>query len=104
MDTQSSQKRSPRDSAKSKQQTTVAPEAEKKQRNSYSDHDDEQHFDRSLDHVARVRAAKEAAQRKMEEFGDASEYDITIMHGQLKKVIDGSALPTFDFKPEKGES
>ena len=42
-------------------------------------------MDRSGDHVARVRAAKEAAQREMESFGDVSEYDITIIRGQLKE-------------------
>jgi hypothetical protein len=42
-------------------------------------------MDRSNDHVARVRAAKEAAQREMESFGDVSEYDIAIIRGQLKE-------------------
>ncbi|WP_188759673.1 hypothetical protein [Edaphobacter acidisoli] len=42
-------------------------------------------MDFSNDHVARVRAAKTAAQREMESFGDVSEYDVTILHGQLKE-------------------
>jgi hypothetical protein len=50
-----------------------------------ADFDHEEYMDRSNDHVARVRAAKEAAQREMESFGDVSEYDITIIQGQLKE-------------------
>ncbi len=34
------------------------------------------------DLVARVRAAKAAAQREMESFGDVSEYEIRKIHGQ----------------------
>jgi hypothetical protein len=48
--------------------------------------------------VARVRAAKEAAQRRMEEFGDVSEYDITILHGQLKEEPEQDAQPSLDFE------
>jgi hypothetical protein len=80
---QNSQKRSPRSSAKSRQDTTGTPEAAQKP---FEDFDEEQHMDRSGDHVARVRAAKEAAQREMESFGDVSEYDITILQGQLKQA------------------
>ncbi|HET9184478.1 MAG TPA: hypothetical protein VFP59_20340 [Candidatus Angelobacter sp.] len=47
----------------------------------HSQYDDD-YFDHSDDLIARVRRAKEAAQRKMEEFGDPSEYDITIIRGQ----------------------
>jgi hypothetical protein len=43
------------------------------------------YLDHSDDLVARVRRAKEAAQRKMEEFGDPSEYEITIIHGRKKE-------------------
>jgi hypothetical protein len=55
-----------------------------------TDFDAEPYFDRSFDMVARVRAAKEAAQRKIEEFGDVSEYEITTVQGQ-KKQTDQSA-------------
>ena len=83
MATQNSQKKSPRSSAKSKQDTTeILNGSSSHQR--FSEEDDK-HFDRSFDHVARVRAAKEAAQRKMESFGDISEYDITIIQGQLRE-------------------
>jgi hypothetical protein len=59
--------------------------------------DFEQYLDRSFDLVARVRAAKEAAQRKMEEFGDVSEYDVTIIYGQKKE-------PDPDDKAENSEA
>ncbi len=104
MDTQNSQKRSPRGSAKTKQETTAAPDAGTRQRRPNHDQDDsdEQYYDRSLDHVARVRAAKEAAQRRMEEFGDVSEYDITILHGQLKEDPNQDTQPSLDFE-RKGD-
>jgi hypothetical protein len=43
------------------------------------------YLDHSDDLVARVRRANEAAQRKMEEFGDPSEYEITIIRGRKKE-------------------
>jgi hypothetical protein len=42
-------------------------------------------MDFSTGMVARVRAAKEAAQREMESFGDVSDYDVTILQGQLNE-------------------
>lgn len=103
MDIQNSQKRSPRDSAKTKQETTAAPDARSQRRRATHDQDDsdEEYFDRSLDHVARVRAAKEAAQRRMEEFGDVSEYDVTIIHGQLKEEPSEDKQPSLDFEHEE---
>jgi hypothetical protein len=50
-----------------------------------SDAEEKQFMDFSGDHVARVRAAKAAAQREMESFGDPSEYDVVILQGQLKE-------------------
>ena len=47
---------------------------------------DQEYYDRSLDMVARVRAAKEAAQRKSEAFGDVSEYEVTTICGQKKNT------------------
>jgi hypothetical protein len=43
------------------------------------------YLDHSDDLVARVRRAKEAAQRRMEEFGDPAEYEITIIRGRKKE-------------------
>jgi hypothetical protein len=57
--TLNSQKKSPRNSAKSRQDTSGTPEAAQKP---FEDFDEEERYmDRSGDHVARVRAAKEAA-------------------------------------------
>jgi hypothetical protein len=57
-------------------------------------------MDRSIDHVARVRAAKEAAQREMESFGDVSEYDITIIQGQLKEQPATASQSSLDFQSD----
>jgi hypothetical protein len=50
------------------------------------DVDREQYLDRSFDLVARVRAAREAAQREMEAFGDVSEYEIRKIYGQRTDI------------------
>jgi hypothetical protein len=57
-------------------------------------------MDYSFDHVARVRAAKEAAQREMESFGDLSEYDVTIIQGQLVEKPIGDPQPSLDFEAD----
>jgi hypothetical protein len=54
-------------------------------------------MDRSIDHVARVRAAREATQREMESFGDVSEYDITIIQGHLKEEPADAPQASLDF-------
>jgi hypothetical protein len=61
---------------------------------------DERYYDRSDDLVARVRAARAAAQREMEAFGDPSEYDITIIHGQKKEDPADSATNSDSNKPQ----
>jgi hypothetical protein len=50
------------------------------------DLDREQYLDRSFDLVARVRAARDAAQREMEAFGDVSEYEIRKIYGQRTDI------------------
>jgi hypothetical protein len=56
-------------------------------------------MDYSMDHVARVRRAREAAQRQMESFGDAAEYHITIIRGQLKpEPSEPPTQPALDFE------
>lgn len=98
MGTQNSQKRSRQGSATQNRKLVRFGEDEGA-REDGSEH--EQYYERSLDHVARVRAAKEAAQRRMEEFGDVSEYDITIIHGQLKEEPNqDAAQPSLDFERE----
>jgi len=101
VDTQNSQKKSPRSSAKSKQDTTTIPETSSQHPRSFDDLDNEEkYFDHSIDHVARVRAAKEAAQREMESFGDVSEYDITIIQGLKKEEPEGTPQASLDFKDD----
>ena len=98
MDTRNSQKKSPRSSARSKQDTTGAPEPVKPYWEPIDEVDEEdKYMDRSIDQVARVRAAKEAAQREMESFGDVSEYDITVIRGQLKEEPVGASQSTLEF-------
>jgi hypothetical protein len=84
VDTQNSQKKSRHSSAKSEKSRSGIDRQEQQQR-PVADFNHEEYMDRSNDHVARVRAAKEAAQREMESFGDVSEYDISIIRGQLKE-------------------
>lgn len=60
-------------------------------------------MDFSGDHVARVRAAKEAVQREMESFGDVSEYDVVILQGQLKEEPVTPSQPPLDFGSKPGE-
>ncbi len=99
MDTRNSQKRSPRSLAKSKQDTIGTPQPPPVSRKPVEDFDEEENYmDRSGDHVARVREAKEAAQREMESFGDVSEYDITIIRGQLKEEPIVISQPSLEFK------
>lgn len=64
------------------------------------DFDLEEHMDRSLDHVAHVRAAREAAQHEMESFGDVSEYEVTTIQGQLKEEPNTPSQASLDFQNE----
>ena len=101
MGTPNSQKRSPRSSVKSKQNTTAPSGSSGK---SFEDSEDEERYmDRSGDHVARVRAAKEAAQREMESFGDVSEYDVTIIQGQLREEPVIGSQSSLCFQDTPGE-
>lgn len=84
MDTQNSQKKSPR-SSKRNRNTAVSNEPASGFDRYGDERFDDPYTDRTPDLVARVRAAREAAQREMESFGDISEYDITIIHGQRKE-------------------
>ena len=62
------------------------------------DIDAEKYMDYSTGMVARVRAAKEAAQREMESFGDVSEYDITILQGQRKEEPGAASQSSLEFQ------
>lgn len=103
MDTQNSQKKSPRSSARSKQESAGIPATPRPHRGGFGDPDDE-YMDRSIDHVARVRAAREAAQRAMESFGDVSEYDVTILQGQLKVEPATPSQVPLDFESQQQET
>jgi hypothetical protein len=105
VDTTNSQKKSPRNSAKNERNNLDMPQSPAP----VTPLDFEQYLDRSFDLVARVRAAKEAAQRKMEEFGDVSEYDVTIIYGQKKEPhpddnAEGSEAhqSSFEFRAQDG--
>jgi len=84
--------------AKSEKEKSIMPDTNHRP---YEAPEEEQHIDRSFDHVARVRETKEAAQREMEEFGDVSEYDITVIQGQLKEEPAAASQPEFDFNDER---
>ena len=103
MGTQNSQKKSPRSSAKSKQDTSGKAESPRSSQKPFDTLEDEERYvDRSNDQVARVRAAKDAAQREMESFGDVSEYDITILQGQLKGEPVAASQSSLELQVEIG--
>jgi hypothetical protein len=95
--TASSQRKSPRSSAKSETSTASIGDTPVQPRRSPIV-DDEDYIDRSTDLVARVRAAREAAQREMESFGDPSEYDVTIIRGHKRDERPAVAQATLDFE------
>lgn len=99
MDTRNSQKKSPRNSAKSEAKSSET-RASASAHETSGNFDEENYMDHSLDHVARVRAAKEAAQREMESFGDVSEYDITILQGQLKEEASAPSQAPLAFESD----
>ena len=100
MDTQNSPKKSPRNSAKSKRDANEASEASRPPRKNFDDSDEEKYMDRSFDMVARVRAAKEAARREMESFGDISEYEITTLQGMKNRQPEKTSQAALDFGPD----
>ncbi len=69
-----------------------------------TDPDHEQYLDRSIDLVARVRAAKEAAQREMESFGDVSEYEIRKIYGQKTELPYDEADDANDGSPQQSRA
>lgn len=44
--------------------------------------DEDRYLDRSSDLVARVRTAREAAQLRMDAFGDVAEYEVRVVRGR----------------------
>lgn len=53
--------------------------------------ENDRYMDRSDDLVARVRAAREAAQRRMDAFGDVSEYEVRVIRGRKSEVHPSAA-------------
>lgn len=105
MDTPNSQKKSPRSSTRNERQPrTAQADAPRHARPDFDDGEYEQYMDRSIDLVARVRAAKEAAQREIESFGDPSEYVVTILHGQAKKKPEPASQATLEFEDDDNQS
>ncbi len=78
----------------SKMQSTTAedtrnPEAEQPQSTApahFVKNDNDRYMDRSDDLVARVRAAREAAQRRMDVFGNVSEYEVRVVRGRKTEL------------------
>ena len=75
------------------QSTTVEdtrnPEAEQPQSTApahSAKNDNDRYIDHSDDLVARVRAAREAAQRRMDAFGDVSEYEVRVVRGRKTEL------------------
>ncbi|HEY0758755.1 MAG TPA: hypothetical protein VGD59_05820 [Acidisarcina sp.] len=99
MDTRNSQKKSRHNSAKSERNRVDLNPGSGTQRPD-QDAEQEEYIDRSIDHVARVRAAKVAAQREREAFGDVSEYDITIIHGQLREAPAQGPQTSLEFEKQ----
>ena len=98
MDKTNFPKKSPRNSTKTER--NVEPIEEEIHSPSGSpEFDLDKYLDRSIDIVARVRAAKERAQRAMEEFGDPSEYEVRIIRGKKK-----DAPETEPVKPQTTET
>ena len=102
MDTQNSQKKSRHSSAKSEKSRVGVGQQEQPQRPAVN-FDQEEYTDRSNDHVARVREAKEAAQREMESFGDVSEYDITTIQGQFEGISRCTLADATRFRGRRSE-
>lgn len=42
---------------------------------------DNEHYDNSTDMIERIRRLREAAERKMNAFGNPADYDVRIIHG-----------------------
>jgi hypothetical protein len=95
--TANSQKKSPRSSAKS-EKNTANTGTESTQPGRRLLVDNEELMDRSPDLVAAVSSAEEAAQREMESFGHPSEYEVTIIHGQKRKLSPEASQSALDFE------
>jgi hypothetical protein len=64
------------------QKPPAKPETEPTSSLTSANEDNDRYMDRSGDLVARVRAAREAAQRRMDAFGNVSEYEVRVVRGR----------------------
>jgi hypothetical protein len=46
---------------------------------------DGEHYEDSHDMIARIRKLREAAEKKMNAFGDPADYNVRIIHGRKKE-------------------
>ncbi len=67
------------------QEAPARSETEPTSQRSRPNQDDDRYMDRSDDLVARVRAAREAAQRRMDAFGNVSEYEVRVVRGRKRE-------------------
>ena len=51
---------------------------------------DSEHFDDSQDMIARIRKLREAAEKKMNAFGDLADYDVRIIRGRKTELEENS--------------
>ncbi|MEI9978212.1 MAG: hypothetical protein WDN23_04305 [Edaphobacter sp.] len=51
---------------------------------------DSEHFDDSQDMIARIRKLREAAEKKMNAFGDPAGYDVRIVRGRKTELEEDS--------------
>jgi len=80
VDATNSRKKSPRSSRKTETQTTSVGNPPPPPRSFPDDPASDPYDERSIDLVARVRATREAAQRKMDAFGDPADYVVRKIH------------------------
>jgi hypothetical protein len=50
-----------------------------------------EHFDDSQDMIARIRKLREAAEKKMNAFGDPSGYDVRVIRGRKHELEEDSS-------------
>jgi hypothetical protein len=79
VDTTNSQQTSQSGSQRNRRSTLGEDQPSSRHAHRMEEDDCDRYSDHSIDIVERVRRAKEAAQRKMEEFGDPSEYDVFVL-------------------------
>lgn len=52
---------------------------------------DDEHYEDSQDMIARIRKLREAAEKKMNAFGDPADYDVRIIRGRKHELEEDSS-------------